>query len=72
MSSTSIRRVRRTGFTLIEFLVCLAVVFLLMALILPAIGQARAIANRMTCLNNLKQIGLALHARHDSLGAFPA
>ncbi len=59
------------AFTLIEVLVCLAIMSIVLALILPAIGQARAAARRLSCANNLKQLGLALHLRHDSWHSFP-
>jgi len=60
------------GFTLVDVLVTIAIISVLMALILPAVGQARSAASRAACLNNLKQIGIALQARYDSFGAFPA
>jgi len=61
----------RKAFTLVELLVVIAIIGILISLLLPAVQAAREAARRASCLNNLKQIGLALQNFHDSHGEFP-
>lgn len=66
------RQALRTGLTLIELLVAIAVVGILVALLLPAVSSAREAARKTQCANQLRQIGIGLHGYHDLLATFPS
>ena len=64
-------RKRKNGFTLVELMVVIAIIGVLVGLLVPAVQSAREAARRMSCSNNMKQLGLALHNYESAFGFFP-
>ncbi|TWU48581.1 hypothetical protein Poly51_44810 [Rubripirellula tenax] len=65
------RSQKRTGLTVLELLVTIAIIGILVAIVLPAIGSAREAARRVVCVDHMREIGIALHNHHQTLGSLP-